>query len=127
VRLLIPTQVFEILSRLETRLPGFNRANWQSTIRWHVKVHEDYCTLDQWRGTETADITYDDTEGEFTKLLVENEYLDEAWLGAKPKYFLEVKTTTKECSTRFFVSKSQYERVCELNLRATYLIANQIR
>jgi hypothetical protein len=89
-----------------------------------VKVHEDYCTLDQWRGAKTADITYDDTEGEFTKLLIENEYLDEAWLGAKPKYFLEVKTTTKECSRRFFVSKSQYERVCGLNIRTKYLIAN---
>lgn len=61
---------------------------------------------------ETADITYDDTEGEFTKLLVANNYLDGSiWASAKPKYFLEVKATTKECATRLFLSKSQHKRV----------------
>lgn len=107
--------MFEILSRLETRLPGFGRGNWQSTIRRHVTIHEDYHDMEPWKGAETADITYDDTAGELTKLLVENEYLEQIWMGAKPKYYLEVKTTTKECGTRFFVSKSQYQRVCELN------------
>jgi hypothetical protein len=102
--------VFEILSRLEARLPGFDRGNWQSTIRRHVTVHEDYYSMDVWKGAETADITYDDTEGEFTKLLVENKYLNNIWIGAKPKYYLEVKATTKNCGTRFFVSKSQYQR-----------------
>jgi hypothetical protein len=78
-----------------------------------VTVHEDYYGMDAWKGAETADITYDDTKGVFTKLLVENEYLDDFWIGAKPKYYLEVKATTKECGTRFFISKSQYQRVCE--------------
>jgi hypothetical protein len=104
--LLIRLKVFEILSRLESRLPGFGRNNWQSTIRRHVTIHEDYYGMDLWKGAETADITYDDIDGEFTKLLVENEYLDNMWIGAKPKYFLEVKATTKECGTRFYVSKS---------------------
>lgn len=105
--------MFEILSRLKVHLPGFDRGNWQSTIRRHVTVHEDYYGMDAWNGAETADITYDDTKGEFTKLLVENEYLDDIWIGAKPNYYLEVKATTKECGTRFFVSKSQYQRVRE--------------
>lgn len=104
--------MFEILSRLETRLPRFSRDNWQSTIRRHVKVHEDYSDMDAWNGAETADITYQDNNGVFTRLLVENGYLDNVWIGARPKYYLEVKTTTKECGTRFFVSKSQYQRVC---------------
>jgi len=103
--------VFEILSRLETRLPGFGRDNWQSTIRRHVKVHEDYNDMEAWKGAETADITYDDKKGELTKLLVGNGYLDNVWIDAKPKYYLEVKTTIKECGTKFFVSKSQYQRV----------------
>ena len=106
-------QVFELLSRLETRLPGFGRSNWKSTIRRHVTIHEDYHDMEPWKGAETADITYDDINGEFTKLLVENEYLERHWMGAKPKYYLEVKATTKECGTRFFVSKSQYQRVRE--------------
>jgi hypothetical protein len=67
--------------------------------------------MEAWNGAETADITYDDKEGELTKLLVENGYLDDICSGATPKYYLEVKTTTKECGTRFFVSKSQYQRV----------------
>jgi hypothetical protein len=103
--------VFEILSRLETTLPGFDEDNWQSTIRRHVTVHKDYHDLEPWKGAETADITYADKEGELSKLLVENGYLERIWIGAKPKYYLEVKTTTKECGTRFFVSKSQYQRV----------------
>lgn len=109
--------MFEILSRLKVPLPKFNRSNWQSTIRRHVTVHEDYYDMDEWKGAETADITYDDTKGEFTKLLVENEFLDDIWIGTKPKYYLEVKATTKECGTRFFVSKSQYQRVCELKIK----------
>lgn len=76
-----------------------------------MKVHEDYDDMEAWNGAETADITYDDKDGELTKLLVENMYLDDIWIGATPKYYLEVKTTTKECGTRFFVSKSQYQRV----------------
>jgi hypothetical protein len=77
-----------------------------------VKVHENYHDMDPWTGAETADITYDDTKGEFTQLLIANGFLDGSiWAHAKPKYFLEVKATTKECSTRFFLSKSQYQRV----------------
>ncbi|RDL30730.1 Uncharacterized protein BP5553_10075 [Venustampulla echinocandica] len=108
---------FEILSRLETSLPGFGRHNWQSTIRRHVTVHENYRDLEPWRGAETADITYDDTKGEFTQLLIANGHLDGSiWAHATPKYFLEVKTTTKECATRFFLSKGQYQRMQRLKL-----------
>ena len=81
-----------------------------------MTVHENYRDMEPWRGAETADITYDDTEGEFTQLLIANGYLDESiWARATPKYFLEVKTTTKECATRLFLSKSQYQRVCLLS------------
>jgi hypothetical protein len=77
-----------------------------------VTIHENYRDMAPWRGAETADIIYDDTEGEFTQLLISNGYLDRSiWAHATPKYFLEVKTTTKECATRFFLSKSQYQRV----------------
>ncbi|KAE9369740.1 hypothetical protein N431DRAFT_493510 [Stipitochalara longipes BDJ] len=109
--------VFEILSRLETRLHKFGRDNWQSTIRRYVTVHEDYSDMEPWKGAETSDITYNDKKGEFTKLLVENGFLKDFWIGAKPKYYLEVKTTTKECGTRFFISKSQYQRMERMRLK----------
>ncbi|KAL2065322.1 hypothetical protein VTL71DRAFT_2991 [Oculimacula yallundae] len=110
---------FEILSRLETTLPGFGRHNWESTIRKFVTVHEDYQGMERWTGSETADITYNDDEGEFTQLLIANGYLDGSiWAAAKPKYFLEVKTTTKACATKLFVSKSQYRRMQGMRLGA---------
>ena len=77
-----------------------------------MTIHENYRDMEPWRGAETADITYDDIEGEFTQLLISDGYLDGSiWADARPKFFLEVKTTTKECATRFFLSKSQYRRV----------------
>ncbi|KAH8587446.1 hypothetical protein B0O99DRAFT_694433 [Bisporella sp. PMI_857] len=92
-------------------------ANWGSKIRKYVTVHESYRYMEEWPGVETADITYDDENGEFTQLLIANGYLDGAiWAPAKPKYFLEVKATTKTCATRFFLSKSQYERMQEMKL-----------
>ena len=67
-----------------------------------------------WVGAETADITYED-EGDYTltNLLINRGYLLGDYLdaGARLKYYLEVKTTTKDCGTRFFMSKAQYQRV----------------
>jgi hypothetical protein len=99
-----------MLLRLE--LPTFTRSNWKSTIRKEVRIHGKYSDMEPWNGAETADLTYHDTEGNFTRLLIGNGYLPSAtWQQARPKYYLEVKTTTKECNTRFFVSGSQYQRV----------------
>jgi hypothetical protein len=79
-------------------------------------------------GAETADIIYKDTEGEFTQLLITNGYLDGSiWAHARPKYFLEVKTTTKECATRFFLSKSQYKRVYLLSERLVASMLTRFR
>lgn len=77
-----------------------------------MKVHENYEDMRPWKEPETADITYDDEEGELTKLLISNGYLDEGiWASGKPMYFLEVKATTKGCATRLFLSKAQHRRV----------------
>jgi len=77
-----------------------------------VKIHENYRDMEVWREKETADIVYQDEEGELTQLLIANGYLNGSiWSSAKPKYFLEVKTTTKECGTRLFLSKNQYNLV----------------
>ena len=100
--------MFEILSRLD--LPGFDRGNWHSKIRHRVRLHENYRNLEQWEGDD-EDILYDDKEGVFTQLLVNNGYLDDIWKTAKPKYWLEVKSTTKKCGTRFFLTKPEHEKV----------------
>jgi hypothetical protein len=58
---------------------------------------------------EQADIIFDDKDGDFTEYLIDKLYLDEArFSGAKPKYFIEVKSTLKECKTKLYMSKSQY-------------------
>jgi hypothetical protein len=103
-------KVFEMLLHLE--LPGFTRDNWKSNIREEVKIHSKYSDMKGWNDPETADITYNDIHGNFTRLLIDKGYLPSAvWQNARPLYYLEVKTTTNECNTRLFMTKSQYQRV----------------
>jgi hypothetical protein len=81
-------------------------------------VHPKYQDLEDWTGRETADFVYIDQDGVFT------QYLQTACFGGfstlhcgngegfQPiKYFIEVKTTTLGCDTRFFMSKWQFNRV----------------
>lgn len=108
-------KVFELLSRLEPSLPGFSRDNWQSTIRSYARHHAAYANMLPWSGRETADITYNDTDGVFTKLLRQKGYLRApGWEGARPKYYIEVKTTVNAAVvTPFFMSNNQYDRVSQ--------------
>ncbi|KAF7631517.1 hypothetical protein AFLA_012373 [Aspergillus flavus NRRL3357] len=104
--------VFEVLSHLNPNLPGFSRENWQSTIRKYVRLHEDYTDLEPWGGRETADLVYTDSEGTLTSFLVAKDYLSsERWAGKRPRFYLEVKSTTSTCETPFYMSKYQYERM----------------
>ncbi|CAG9997117.1 unnamed protein product [Clonostachys byssicola] len=98
--------VFELLSTLQ--LPGWSRGNWQSTIRKYVTEHPDYHDMGPWYQRETADIVYQDVQGEFTALLIDNGYLGEEWRAARPKYLLEVKTSTGPLAAPFYMSKNQY-------------------
>ncbi|KAH6874355.1 hypothetical protein B0T10DRAFT_205754 [Thelonectria olida] len=100
--------VFELLSQLE--MPGWDRANWQSTIRTYVTIHPDYTNMESWNRRETADLVYIDTAGHFTDTLIGCGYLDhDEWHGARPKYYIEVKTTTGPCHTPFYLSGNQYQ------------------
>jgi hypothetical protein len=93
-------------------LPGFDRPNWESTIRGLVAIHPRYTGINNWRGTETADITYDDLSGDLTAILIAKGYLGaQVWRDARPKYFMEVKTTTGTCGDRLFISSKQYQMV----------------
>ncbi|KAI9933658.1 hypothetical protein MW887_008131 [Aspergillus wentii] len=108
--------VFEILSHLTPSLPGFSRDNWESTIRKYVRLHNGYTDMESWNGRETSDITYTDHEGVLTSLLIEKNYLcPDAWTGRRPRYYLEVKSTTSSWDTPFYMSKNQYERMQTLS------------
>ncbi|KAJ4314945.1 hypothetical protein N0V84_008639 [Fusarium piperis] len=101
--------VFELLKNLSPQLPGFSLENWRSTIRRYVSVHPDYVDIQPWNHRETSDIEYSDSEGVLTELLVDNGYLErDIWENKKPRYYLEVKTTTGPCEAPFYMSKSQY-------------------
>ncbi|KXX74826.1 Autophagy-related protein 9 [Madurella mycetomatis] len=104
--------VFELLSCLDPTLAGWSRANWQSTIRRYVNIHPDYADMTSWDRRETADMVYDDTEGDLTSWLIDCDYLSgDDWEHARPRYYLEVKTTTGPCDTPFYMSKRQYQLV----------------
>lgn len=102
--------VFELLSRMN--LPNFSRANWQSRIRKEVCVHQKYADMKPWNERETADIVYEDTESVLTRALNSLGYLPDRVRDLRPKYYLEVKTTTCESDARFFMSQGEYELVC---------------
>ncbi|KAH6699334.1 hypothetical protein EV126DRAFT_364840 [Verticillium dahliae] len=107
--------VFEMLSRLLPSLHGWSRDNWQSTIRQYVTLHPDYQDMPPWNGQETADMTYQDVRGELTTWLEDHGYLDgEGWRDARPKYYIEVKTTTGPYNTPFYMSKAQYQRMQDI-------------
>ncbi|KAM5385142.1 hypothetical protein ACJA88_002989 [Fusarium oxysporum] len=98
--------VFELLSKLE--LPGWGRGNWQSTIRTYANIHPEYADLSHWPNRETADLVYSDTQGDLTRILVDAEILSDDWSSRRPKYYIEVKTTTGPCGTPFYMSGNQY-------------------
>lgn len=86
--------------------------NWESTIRGLVAIHPRYTGMQDWPGRETADITYDDRDGVLTAILIAKGYLvEQVWRDSRPKYFMEVKTTTGECSDRLYISSNQYRLV----------------
>ncbi|KAI3541343.1 hypothetical protein CSPX01_07702 [Colletotrichum filicis] len=104
--------VYELLSHLKPPLPGFGMDDWQSTMRKHVAVHPEYSYVTPWEGQETADIVYDDRFGVLTEILIGKGYLERTkWIGKKPQYLIEVKTTPGDAARPFFVSKYQYNRM----------------
>ena len=115
----IPSQVFELLFRLNPALPGFSLGNWTSGIRTLANAHQDYESMASWPGRcETSDLEYEDADGVFTDLLVEEGYLpSEQWQGKTPKYHFEVKSTPQELEAPFFMSGPQYGKVRDFQLR----------
>ena len=85
--------------------------------------------MDDWRGIETADIVYEDCGPDHKLTAFLSRYLLPGYSlheRENIKYYLEVKTTTGDCSNRFFVSKAQYNRVricimpCSTEHKLTY-------
>ncbi|KAF4626332.1 hypothetical protein G7Y89_g11830 [Cudoniella acicularis] len=95
---------------------NMNPRNWPSSIRDYVRVHPncaaDFPEVEKPVRRGQTDIIFDDEDGDFTQYLIDKLYLGpERYRGAKPKYFIEVKTMLKKCDTRFYMSKSQYGQV----------------
>ncbi|RSL61952.1 hypothetical protein CEP54_005994 [Fusarium duplospermum] len=106
--------VFELLKNLSPGIPGFSLENWRSTIRRYASAHPDYTNIGNWNHRETSDFEYDDSEGALTELMIDNGYLDrDIWENKKPRYYLEVKTTTGPCESPFYMSKGQYRLMHE--------------
>lgn len=118
---LIHTQIFEFLTTLN--LPNFTEANWRSTIRGELSRSTRFANMTNWIGRETADIVYKDASGELTQHLRDNcegdfppQIREDHDFDECPiEYYLEVKSTTGPCGTRFYMSGGQYKRV-----RVTY-------
>ncbi|CAO2653065.1 Nn.00g024760.m01.CDS01 [Neocucurbitaria sp. VM-36] len=114
--------VFELLSALG--LPDFTRANWQSTIRGELSGATQYASMPNWTGRETADIVYTDRTGALTQYLRANctgDFPgqipnDHDHVSMPVQYYLEVKSTTSVCNTRFFLSSGQYKRMGDMVL-----------
>ncbi|KAH6619159.1 hypothetical protein B0J18DRAFT_433424 [Chaetomium sp. MPI-SDFR-AT-0129] len=105
--------VFKFLGSPAQNLEGFTIESWQSTIRDLVSSHPEYTDIREWPGRrETSDFVYDDVRGVLTSKLASLGYLSPTdWQGRHPKYFIEVKSTTGELNTPFYMSRSQYRRM----------------
>ncbi|KAL4919682.1 hypothetical protein BDW62DRAFT_209621 [Aspergillus aurantiobrunneus] len=79
---------------------------------FHVSVHPDYNTLLPWNGVETTDLVYHDSTSAMTTALIDMGHLSDAiWHGARPTYYIEVKTTTGAWDNAFFMSGNQYNQM----------------
>ena len=104
-------------------LPGFIRDNWLSDIRYEVKVHGKYANMPDkspdipfGSKTEPPDIIYTDVSKKFVEFLEGQDTVGlQDWLldsrSKLRKYYIEVKTTTRNCDEVFHMSKGQYTRV----------------
>ena len=110
-------QVFTLLCRVITEKGGkVYQEDWKSNMRNLVKEHHPgWSHWPEWTERETADIVFPDTEGVLTAILIENGYLDyQTWVGQKPLYMIEVKTTLSDKNKEFYLSVEQHQRVNEL-------------
>ncbi|KAK6725139.1 hypothetical protein SNK04_003944 [Fusarium graminearum] len=105
--------VFELLLGISPALSQFGRDNWQSRMRKFINIHPNYSDMPVWTGQETADIVYFDRGRGLTKHLVGKGQLGPSWLNKKPLYLIEVKSTTGDRRTPFYMSKRQYQKMGE--------------
>lgn len=94
-------------------LTSFGYGDWRSKIRNEVIVHPKYANMRPWTEGETSDLVYKDNDSSLTRFLIVGGYLEAGiWAGAKPEYYIEVKTTTGEWNNQFFMNRKQYTMVC---------------
>ncbi|KAE9964487.1 hypothetical protein EG328_010419 [Venturia inaequalis] len=113
--------MYHFLSNLG--LPNFDQTCWQSSIRHRAALHQDYQWISHWPGKETADIIYTDHQQVLTKMLVQKNYLDPEWATLYPTYYIEVKSTTGSCDTRFFCSQEQVDLMKDMHHKKGELVS----
>jgi hypothetical protein len=87
-----------------------------------VRLQKGYHNLQNWSGKETTSIVYDDTEGLFTQLLVNQGYISRPWwVSKRPKYYIDVKATTRFWTSPFSVTQDQID-LMEGEVNAVYLL-----
>lgn len=105
----------QVVTKLKQELQDFSEEdNWTSSLREYGEFSST--------GDDISDIFYDDFNGKFTLLLMQQYHQSstqppkwlqtKANLGCGPKYFLEVKTTSDDLGTPFFISNAQFHNVC---------------
>ena len=100
-------------------LPGFGLENWKSAIRDRVKIHADYHDLEKDNDQRAiADIEYLDSSGSLTRYLTQKGHLAQGlWDSERPRYHIEVKTTTSSSwQEPFFMSKYQERHARALSI-----------
>ncbi|KAK0705518.1 hypothetical protein B0H67DRAFT_558107 [Lasiosphaeris hirsuta] len=116
--------VFHFLSSLTPTLPGFSREDWKSKRKALVKVHQTYAAMTPWTGAETSDLEYDDIAGILTARLIENGYLSQGWQDRRPKYYIDVKSTSERWDSSFSMGGARYQKMRDFsNSDSVYIIA----
>ena len=111
--------VYEKLRRLGIQQFGYQ--NWQSKIRRHISVTNQYQTMSPWTGPD-LDIVVEDESFNVAEWLEEScqQGLPDTLLSLDRgmiRFEFEVKTTIGACSDRMFMSHAQYQRVSPLRFR----------
>lgn len=93
-------------------VPNFSIANWRSNLRTKARVHPKYSNIGPTMDIEIADFVYTDDAGALSRMLRRIGALPEGVdVAENAEYFLEVKTTTSDCSADFYMSQNQVDRV----------------
>ncbi|KAL9610942.1 MAG: hypothetical protein Q9167_004384 [Letrouitia subvulpina] len=100
-----------VVSILTKFVPGFRpSSHWTSRLRKRAQVCSGFEDISAYEEVEVADITYHDEHGKLARWLHQQGYNDALnWVDGGMTFYLEVKTTIRECTIPFIMSAGQIE------------------